>query len=140
MTWIGRTPIHQAVNKLAADTLIIVRPRHGLQIAPIERAGGRDEGGRLFPDSRHLLLQAPVGPNVPERQSEQNGPEASRNVERSPFERTAAMVMDADADEERQANGQAQRDASWAECANEPARKRNQEHQGCGDPAILAST
>src|SRR4051812_8601061 len=94
---------------------------------------------RLFPDGRHLLLQAPVEPNVPERQSEQNGPEASRDVERGPFERTAAMVMDADADEERQANGQAQRDASWAECANEPARKRNQEHQGCGDPAILAS-
>jgi DNA-binding GntR family transcriptional regulator len=41
MTGIGRTPIHQAVNKLAADTLIIVRPRHGLQIAPIDLARER---------------------------------------------------------------------------------------------------
>jgi DNA-binding GntR family transcriptional regulator len=35
-TEIGRTPTHQAVSRLAADTLIIVRPRHGLQIAPID--------------------------------------------------------------------------------------------------------
>src|SRR3954469_16329805 len=41
MTGIGRTPIHQAVNKLAADTLIIVRPRHGLQIAPVDLARER---------------------------------------------------------------------------------------------------
>lgn len=33
---VGRTPIHQAVNRLASDTLIVVRPRHGLQIAPID--------------------------------------------------------------------------------------------------------
>jgi DNA-binding GntR family transcriptional regulator len=32
----GRTPTHQAVNRLAGDTLIIVRPRQGLQIAPID--------------------------------------------------------------------------------------------------------
>jgi DNA-binding GntR family transcriptional regulator len=32
----GRTPVHSAVNRLAADTLIIIRPRHGLQIAPID--------------------------------------------------------------------------------------------------------
>lgn len=31
----GRTPIHQAVSRLASDTLILIRPRHGLQIAPI---------------------------------------------------------------------------------------------------------
>src|SRR5882724_6262138 len=31
-TGLGRTPIHQAVSRLAADTLIIIRPRHGLQI------------------------------------------------------------------------------------------------------------
>lgn len=36
MTGLGRTPIHQAVNKLAADTLIVVQPRHGLQVAPID--------------------------------------------------------------------------------------------------------
>lgn len=36
LTGFGRTPIHQAVSRLAADTLIIVRPRHGLQIAPVD--------------------------------------------------------------------------------------------------------
>jgi len=40
-TGIGRTPIHQAVSRLAADTLITVRPRHGLQIAPIDLARER---------------------------------------------------------------------------------------------------
>jgi DNA-binding GntR family transcriptional regulator len=35
-TDVGRTPIHQAVSRLAADTLIVVRPRHGLQITPID--------------------------------------------------------------------------------------------------------
>jgi DNA-binding GntR family transcriptional regulator len=33
---LGRTPIHQAVSRLASDTLIIIRPRHGLRIAPID--------------------------------------------------------------------------------------------------------
>ncbi len=37
----GRTPIHQAVNRLAGDTLIIIRPRHGLQIAPLDLARDR---------------------------------------------------------------------------------------------------
>ena len=36
LTGLGRTPIHQAVNRLAADTLILIRPRHGLQVAPID--------------------------------------------------------------------------------------------------------
>lgn len=36
MAGLGRTPIHQAVNRLSADTLILVRPRHGLQVAPID--------------------------------------------------------------------------------------------------------
>ncbi len=35
-TGVGRTPIHQAVSRLASDTLILIRPRHGLQIAPID--------------------------------------------------------------------------------------------------------
>jgi len=38
---LGRTPIHQAVNRLAGDTLIIIRPRHGLQIAPVDLARER---------------------------------------------------------------------------------------------------
>src|ERR1700743_1600927 len=35
-TGLGRTPVHQAVSRLAADTIIFVRPRHGLQIAPVD--------------------------------------------------------------------------------------------------------
>lgn len=37
----GRTPVHQVVNRLAADTLLIVHPRRGLQIAPIDLARER---------------------------------------------------------------------------------------------------
>ena len=40
-TGLGRTPVHNAVNRLAADTLIVIRPRHGLQIAPIDLARER---------------------------------------------------------------------------------------------------
>lgn len=40
-TGLGRTPIHNAVNRLAADTLVIIRPRHGLRIAPIDLARER---------------------------------------------------------------------------------------------------
>jgi DNA-binding GntR family transcriptional regulator len=38
---LGRTPVHQAVTRFAADTLIHIRPRHGLQIAPIDLARER---------------------------------------------------------------------------------------------------
>ncbi|HLZ65840.1 MAG TPA: GntR family transcriptional regulator [Aliidongia sp.] len=41
LTGLGRTPVHQAVTRFAADTLIIIRPRHGLQIAPIDLARER---------------------------------------------------------------------------------------------------
>ena len=41
ITGYGRTPVHNAVNRLAADTLIVVRPRHCLQIAPIDLARER---------------------------------------------------------------------------------------------------
>jgi DNA-binding GntR family transcriptional regulator len=41
LTGFGRTPVHSAVNQLATDTLIIIRPRHGLQIAPIDLARER---------------------------------------------------------------------------------------------------
>src|SRR5437868_12229260 len=37
----GRTPVHQAISRLAGDTLVIVRPRHGVQIAPIDLARER---------------------------------------------------------------------------------------------------
>jgi DNA-binding GntR family transcriptional regulator len=45
MTGLGRTSVPQAVSRLAADTLIVVHPRHGLQIAPIDLA------------REHVLLQ-----------------------------------------------------------------------------------
>lgn len=38
---LGRTPVHQAVSRLAADTLITVHARRGLQIAPIDLARDR---------------------------------------------------------------------------------------------------
>jgi DNA-binding GntR family transcriptional regulator len=41
LTGFSRTPVHQAVSRLADDTLILVRPRHGLQIAPIDLARER---------------------------------------------------------------------------------------------------
>ena len=41
LTGLGRTPVQQAVNRLAAETLIIIRPRHGLQVAPIDLARER---------------------------------------------------------------------------------------------------
>ena len=41
ITGSSRTPVHQAVSRLAADTLVIVRPRHGIQIAPIDLARER---------------------------------------------------------------------------------------------------
>jgi DNA-binding GntR family transcriptional regulator len=33
---IGRTPVYQAVRRLAAETLLRIRPRDGLQISPID--------------------------------------------------------------------------------------------------------
>jgi DNA-binding GntR family transcriptional regulator len=41
ITGFSRTPVHQAVSRLAVDTLILVRPRHGVQIAPIDLARER---------------------------------------------------------------------------------------------------
>ena len=41
VTGFSRTPVHQAVSRLADDTLILVRPRHGVQIAPIDLARER---------------------------------------------------------------------------------------------------
>jgi DNA-binding GntR family transcriptional regulator len=33
---LGRTPVHQAVRRLAAETLIQIRPRDGLMVSPID--------------------------------------------------------------------------------------------------------
>lgn len=36
MVGLGRTPVHQAVRRLAAETLLEIRPRNGLRVAPID--------------------------------------------------------------------------------------------------------
>lgn len=36
LTGLGRTPVHQAVRRLAAETLFDVQPRNGLRVAPID--------------------------------------------------------------------------------------------------------
>jgi DNA-binding GntR family transcriptional regulator len=41
MVGFGRTPVHQAVTRLAADTLIVIHPRRGLQVVPIDLARER---------------------------------------------------------------------------------------------------
>ena len=41
ITGFSRTPVHQAVSRLSDDTLVLVRPRHGIQIAPIDLARER---------------------------------------------------------------------------------------------------
>lgn len=36
MVDLGRTPVHQAVRRLAAETLLEIRPRNGLRVTPID--------------------------------------------------------------------------------------------------------
>ncbi|MFV0384110.1 GntR family transcriptional regulator [Paracoccus sp. (in: a-proteobacteria)] len=38
LTGLGRTPVHQAVRRLAAETILDVLPRNGLRVAPIDLA------------------------------------------------------------------------------------------------------
>ncbi|MDP2699854.1 GntR family transcriptional regulator [Thalassospira sp.] len=38
LTGINRTPVHQAVTRLSSDTLMIIQPRQGIQISPIDLA------------------------------------------------------------------------------------------------------
>ncbi|CAM5200595.1 hypothetical protein CDEF62S_00004 [Castellaniella defragrans] len=52
----SRTPVHQAVSRLSDDTLIIVRPRLGLQIAPIDLARERTLL-RLRSDLKRFVVQ-----------------------------------------------------------------------------------
>ncbi len=40
-TGLGRTPVHNAVSRLATDTLLTVVPRHGLRVTPIDLARER---------------------------------------------------------------------------------------------------
>lgn len=56
MVGYGRTPVLQAVNRLAADTLVAVTPRHGLRIVPIDL--GRDRVLlRLRRDMERFVIQ-----------------------------------------------------------------------------------
>lgn len=41
LTGLGRTPVHQAVRRLSAETLLDVQPRNGLRVAPIDLARER---------------------------------------------------------------------------------------------------
>jgi DNA-binding GntR family transcriptional regulator len=41
ITGSSRTPIYQAVNRLATDTLVVIHPRHGIRVAPIDLARER---------------------------------------------------------------------------------------------------
>lgn len=41
LTGLGRTPVHQAVRRLAAETLLDVQPRNGLRVSPIDLARER---------------------------------------------------------------------------------------------------
>lgn len=50
LTGLGRTPVHQAVRRLAAETLLDVQPRNGLRVAPIDLARER----RLAGLRRHM--------------------------------------------------------------------------------------
>lgn len=56
MVGFGRTPVLQAVTRLAADTLVEVTPRHGLRITPIDL--GRDRVLlRLRRDMERFVIQ-----------------------------------------------------------------------------------
>lgn len=64
---LGRTPVHQAVTRLAADTLIVIHPRRGLQIAPIDLARER-ELLRLRRDMERFVIRlATERSNAPQR-------------------------------------------------------------------------
>lgn len=41
MTGSSRTPIYHAVSRLATDTLVVIHPRHGVRISPIDLARER---------------------------------------------------------------------------------------------------
>lgn len=86
LTGISRTPVHQAVSRLAADTLINIKPRHGLQIAPID----------LARDRMLLRLRRDLERFVVKLAAEQSGP-THRNqmlhLARLLRERRAAMTI-----------------------------------------------
>lgn len=60
MTGSSRTPIYQAVNRLAADTLLVIHPRHGVRVAPIDLARERMLLLLLRRDLERFVLQLAV--------------------------------------------------------------------------------
>ena len=60
LTSLGRTPVHHAVNRLAADTLLTIVPRHGLRVAPIDLARERMLL-KLRRDIERFVMQLAVG-------------------------------------------------------------------------------
>jgi DNA-binding GntR family transcriptional regulator len=88
LTGLGRTPVHHAVNRLAADTLIVIRPRHGLQIAPIDLARERTL----------LQLRRDLERFVVRLAAERSGPghrKQIRHLERQLSDRRLTLTLDA---------------------------------------------
>ena len=88
LTGLGRTPVHHAVNRLAADTLILIRPRHGLRIAPIDLARERTL----------LQLRRDLERFVVRLAAERAGPAHRRQIrqlERQLSERRETLTLDA---------------------------------------------
>jgi DNA-binding GntR family transcriptional regulator len=86
-TGFGRTPVHNAVNQLAADTLIIIRPRHGLQIAPIDLARERLLLGLRRDIERFVVKLAAERASLSHRNQ-------ALHIERVLKEKHAAMTLD----------------------------------------------
>ncbi len=87
MTGSSRTPIYQAVNRLAADTLLIIHPRHGVRISPIDLARDRVLL-RLRRDLERFVIELAV-----DRANSTHRNQAM-HVARSMRERRADMSMD----------------------------------------------
>jgi DNA-binding GntR family transcriptional regulator len=87
LTGFGRTPVHHAVNTLAADTLIIIRPRHGLQISPIDLARERMLLGLRRDMERFVIRLAADRASLSHRSQ-------ATHIERLLSERRASLNLD----------------------------------------------
>jgi DNA-binding GntR family transcriptional regulator len=87
LTGFGRTPVHHAVNTLAADTLIIIRPRHGLQVAPIDLARERMLLGLRRDMERFVIRLAAERASLSHRNQ-------ALHIERMLRERRASLTLD----------------------------------------------
>ncbi|MEN3792348.1 GntR family transcriptional regulator [Fulvimarina sp. MAC3] len=95
---LGRTPVHQAIRRLAAETLFEVRPRNGLRVAPIDLARERHLAilrrdlmrfvteaamRNLTPNTRsriHYLRRELLSPDVPMTVDRFNGIDKSFDI------------------------------------------------------------